>query len=94
MKGKKCVVTTSNRGVFFGAVERYNMEAGTAILTNARMCVYWPAETHGVLGLASNGPPPGSRVTPSVSRIELNAVDSMTHCTDSAIAAWGKEPWS
>lgn len=86
------VVTTAHRGVFFG----YGLpsDARTITLENARMCVYWPQETHGVLGLANLGPGEGSRITPAVRKIVLLDVTSVMSCTSVSTEAWEAEPWS
>lgn len=94
-KAKRFVVVTTDKdrsGVFGGILESHN---GTdAVLKDARMAVYWSAETRGVLGLASIGPQSGSRITPAVPRIELNGVTSVIDCTDAAKEAWEDAPWS
>jgi hypothetical protein len=96
--GKRAVVvTTAKRGVFFG----YSSEKGPAIirrgdvtLVNARMCSYWSAETHGVMGLAGIGPQKGSRIGPRVPEITCESVTAVMVCTPEASAAWEGGPWS
>ncbi len=74
------IVTTEHRGVFFGyAPANTNIDGGNLTLEKARMIVYWPAQTRGVLGL-TNGAPKGSRVSPAVQRIELRGVTAMWPC--------------
>lgn len=92
MRGEKCVVTTSHRGVFFGEV----VEKGgtTATLASARNCLYWPSTVKGFLGLASTGPLNGSRVGPAVESLELTGVTSFTKCTPEAIERWEAGPWA
>lgn len=93
---RKVVVTTDKdrRGVFFGTLESWDAAKQTCSITNARMCVYWSQSTKGVLGLASNGPQSGSRVTPPIPRIELNGVTSVMDITDDAAKQWEKGIWN
>jgi len=92
MIGKKVVVTTSHRGVFFGTLAEENADSVT--LTGCRNCIYWSAKTKGFLGLTSHGPQAGSRVGPAAKRAKLIEVTSITECADEAITAWEAEPWS
>lgn len=87
------VVTTdlNRRGVFGGVLE--SSESGTAVLRDARMCVYWSRETRGVVGLAAIGPQKGSRISPPAPRIELDGVTSIMDCTDEARKLWEDAPW-
>ena len=93
--GTFVVVTTGaqRRGVFAGELVS-NDGSGNIELKDARMCVYWSRETHGVLGLAAKGPQNGSRITPSVPSIKLDGVSSVMEATDKARAAWEAEPWT
>ena len=88
------VVTTDSqrRGVFFG--ELLSFDANVAVLANAQMAIYWSAESRGVLGLASIGPQPGSRITPIVPRVELNGVTAIIDCTPAAVELWRTQTWS
>ena len=89
------VVTTDKdrRGVFGGILAEHDAAARTAVLRDARIAVYWSAQTRGVLGLASLGPADGSRISPSVPRLELNGVTAVMDMTDEAWARWEAEPW-
>jgi hypothetical protein len=89
---KPLLVTTAHKGVFFGYGKR--TDAPTIELTNARMCVYWTADLHGVFGLASRGPGNGCKIGPSVSSITVRDVTAVLECTDIAARAWEKEIWS
>src|SRR6185437_2017311 len=62
-KRQPVVVTTEHRGVFFGYLLE-DKSPDRVILEDARMCVYWSAKVHGVLGLAATGPDKDSRVGP------------------------------
>lgn len=92
MKETAVLVTTAHRGVFFGYME--GNPDRTVTLTRARCCIYWPAGTMGFLGLASAGPPKGSRVGPAVSTLTLYDVTSISAVEPAAIEAWEKAPWS
>ena len=89
---KPIIVTTAHRGVFFG----YGIpsDAQTIHLENVQMCIYWPAENKGVLGLASKGPLEGSRIGPVAPAIILREVTSMIEVTPEAEKQWRKMPWS
>jgi len=89
------VVTTDaeRRGVFGGFLESYDPKTQIAILTHARMAVYWDVRTHGVLGLASHGPGEGCRISPPVPRVELNGITAVMDISPTAQAAWEAEPW-
>jgi len=86
------VVTTAHRGVFFG----YGIpsDADTIKLKRARMAVYWPAETHGVVGLASDGPPKDARISPAAPEIILRDVTSVMAVSPKAVKRWEAEPWA
>ena len=86
------VVTTKGNGVFFG----YGVptDRDTIELEQCRMCLYWADEAHGVVGLAANGVPKGSRVSPAAPRIILREVYAIMVATDKARLSWEKEPWS
>jgi hypothetical protein len=86
------LVTTENKGVFFG----YGEETDGKIirLTDARMCVYWTAEVRGALGLASVGPNKSCRIGFKVPAITLQGVVSVTLCTKEAAEAFEKNFWS
>lgn len=89
------VVTTEHKGVFFGYTTLAALKKANSILTleRARMCLYWSAETKGIMGLASNGPAPGSRVTPAVPSLKLNGITSISEVAPNAIQKWEDQPW-
>lgn len=91
---KFVVVTTDfeKRGVFGGYLE--SKTGDIVVLSSAQNCIYWSAETRGVLGLASHGPQEGSRIGPPVPRIELNGVTAIIDCTEEAVKQWQLQPWS
>lgn len=87
------VVTTSHRGVFFGYHTPIEHIPTEIKLLNARMCIYWPSENKGVLGLASDGPLKGSRIGPQVPDILLNNIDAVIGVTAQAVKRWEAQPW-
>ena len=80
-----------NFGVFAG--ELVERDGERVILKDARMCVYWPSDIHGVPGLAAHGPNDVSRITPRVSRLEIEDVILTMDMTEEAIGRWEREPW-
>ena len=92
---KPVLVTTANRGVFSGLTTADYDGGDTITLTELRMCVYWPQETKGIVGLSQGGPPKkGSRVTPAAERGLLRGVTAVLDLTPAAWKAWQAEPWS
>ena len=87
------VVTTEHRGVFFGYTDDPD-EASLITLSEARMAVYYSAETRGILGLAKRGPQPGSRITSAVEQICLRGITAVMVASEDAVKAWESEPWS
>ena len=85
------VVTTAHKGVFFGYGQ--STDKDTIELKKCRMCVYWPADVRGVLGLAVTGPLKGSRITPAVSSIILREITSVMKASDEAIKNWEIGLW-
>jgi hypothetical protein len=92
MDRQAVLVTTAYRGVFFGYLVAE--DGDTCTLADARMCVYWPSENHGVLGLASDGPREGARVSPRVQELRLRAITAIAPCTAEAADRWESEPWN
>lgn len=93
MDGKKVVVTTEHRGVFFGTLKHTDRDQRSCVLADARLCLYWSRNVRGFLGLAATGPDDESRVSPGAPQIELTGYTSIAECTDEAIAAWEAAPW-
>ena len=85
------MVTTVNRGVFFGYATKTDGE--TIALRRARNVIYWPTQNRGFLGLASEGPLQGSRVGPAAD-IELRAITCVAAVTDAAVARFEAQPWA
>jgi len=61
-------------------------------LRNARQAIYYSSETHGLIGLAVNGPASGSRIGPAAN-IEVRRVVNVIECSQAAVEAWSKEQW-
>lgn len=93
-KGKFVLVTTEFRGVFAGTLEEYDPDENIAILTECRNCIQWNSMVKGVFGLAATGPNQNCKIGPSVPRIRLLKVTSISECTDKAKNAWESEPWN
>ena len=91
-KERPVVVCTDNRGVFFGYATE--TRGDPIILKRARMCIYWSAATKGVMGLASDGPAPGSKVGAAVPEIELRQITCVIEMAPAAVAKWESAPWA
>jgi hypothetical protein len=88
---KFVVVCTEKRGVFGGYVK--DTKADPIVMTDAQMCVYWSADTRGVVGLAATGPTSDCRVTKPAPTAELRGVTAVFDCSDEAVKAWASCPW-
>ena len=104
--GKKVVVTTAHRGVFFGEVVSYDLARevtdaqgvtvktpSTIVLRDSRVVVYWPAEVRGFVGLAYTGPLKGSRISPAAPTAQYTDVTGLLECTPDAVTAWESDIW-
>lgn len=89
---KALVVTTAHRGVFFG----YGVPTTEKIirLEQAQMCVHWSRATHGVVGLAAQGPDKDCRIGPPAPAITLQDVTAVMEVTSEAEAKWKTQPWN
>lgn len=90
---QQVMVTTEHKGVFAGTLEKYDDKKKQAVLTNARMCVYWSADIRGVLGLAASGPSASCRISPAAKRLTLEGVTSISELTAEAAKKWETAPW-
>ncbi len=86
------MVTTVNRGVFFGYATKTDGE--TIRIARARNCLYWHQNVKGVFGLAATGPSSQCRIGPQVPGLELRNVTSVTDVTPEAAAKWEAAPWA
>lgn len=89
-KSRAVLVTTANRGVFFGYAT--DTTGATIKLKNARMCLYWSADCRGFMGLAATGPTASCRIGAKAD-IEVRNVTSVCEVTPEAAAAWERAPW-
>lgn len=95
VKRKAVVVTTKHRGVFFGYIEEgIDITQRTLHIESCRMCIKWPVDNRGVIGLAALGPVDGAKVTPAAPAITLQDITSVMECSERAALAWESEPWS
>ena len=87
------LVTTDNRGVFFGFVAiPHDPVTKTITLRDARCALTWPVSQRGFLGLAAQGPLPETVVGPAVPRLTATAVTSIAAVTQDALDAWNNQP--
>ena len=93
-KGTPLVVTTAHRGVFFGYFAAVTEDHKRITLTKARNCLYWTSTLHGFIGLATTGPNSKCRVGPAADQLELLDVTAIMQCSNDAVEAWEKAPWS
>lgn len=61
-------------------------------LRGARQACYFSADSHGLLGLAVNGPGGDSKIGPAAD-IECRRVVNVIECTLAAIEIWEKARW-
>lgn len=85
------LVTTKHRGVFFGFACETSGE--TIKLRRGRLCIYWSADLHGFMGLASVGPNKNCKIGPPVD-IEVRDITAVVEVTPEAAAKWESGPWS
>lgn len=91
-KLRPVLITTANRGVFFGYLDSdYKEGAPNAKLTNARNCLYWSRTCGGFMGLAANGPLGDSRVG-AVASGEVRNITSVFDVTEAAEKVWNEKP--
>lgn len=91
-KLRPVLVTTANRGVFFGYLSSsYKEGSPTAKLTRARNCLYWSRQCGGFMGLAANGPVGDSRVG-AVADIEIRNITSVSEVSEAAVKVWTDKP--
>lgn len=91
-KGRAVLVTTANRGVFFGYEQKRKSDTNI-VLRNVRNCIQWRG-LHGFLALTTEGPNSQCRIGPAASEVELLNVTSVSACSAQAAKAWEAAPWS
>jgi len=86
------LVTTANRGVFFGYTA--DGTGDVVVLHKCRNCLYWSAGVKGFIGLATTGPDKDCRVGPASTGImRIRNVTSVAECGEQAVKAWEAAPW-
>ena len=80
------VIWTDKRGVIFGYCN--DTSARPITLTNARMCLYWPASVGGVFGLCDIGPNDESKISAVLPSAVFEGVTGVATVTDVAEKAW------
>jgi len=94
-KNRFVVIATASRPWLVACGRLVNDDGeGRVELADARCAVYWSGETRSVLGLASHGPAPGSRISRACERVAIRGVELMLDATPQAVAAWRAEPWT
>jgi hypothetical protein len=89
LKSRPVLVTTANRGVFFGYATATDGE--TIKLSDARNCLYWSRACGGFMGLAANGPVGDSRVGAKAD-IEIRNITSVSEVSEAAAKVWNEKP--
>ena len=85
------VVLTENKEIFCGKCKDY--EAVPLELSGVRQAVYFSADTHGLLGLATDGPAKGSRIGPKVERMLIYRPVNIILCAPEAVETWAAAGW-
>lgn len=91
-----CLITTSERGVFFGHVKPEDMQSiPPSLQVEGMRAVYsWSSPADGVFSLATDGPQRGSKVGPVVARAALTGITSVCECSPKAVAAFAAAKWA
>ena len=92
--GKKIVAVTRSRPWIILHGELVAAEGDVVEIKDARCAVYYSTRTLGVLGLASDGPAKGSRISRRVDTAILCEVELILPSTPEASARWAEEEWS
>ena len=87
---KMVVVVTQGNAIFCG----WTADADSEVikLRAARQAVYYSADTHGLLGLAANGPGKDSRIGPAAD-ITVRNVTHVIECSAEATKRWEVAEW-
>ncbi len=85
------VILTEFKEIFCGWAT--DTRGDRVFLRQARQACYFSADTHGLLGLAINGPAAGSKIGPPAD-IECRRVVNIIECGPSAVAAWEGATWA
>lgn len=74
--------------IIYGTLESHEEKTGKAVITDARMCIYYSQATGGEIGLAAIGPQEGSRLSAVSPRVEVFGVVQVADVTAAARAKW------
>lgn len=88
------LVTTEFKGVFFGYINKEDIDKDTLVLENARNCVYWASSVKGCFGLAANGPNSSCKIGPQVEALVLKKITSISLVSAAAVEKWESAPWN
>lgn len=80
------VIWTDKRGVIFGYCTDTN--ARPIVLSNARMCLYWPSSVGGVFGLCDIGPNAETKISAVLPSATFEGVTGVATVTPEAEKAW------
>ena len=84
------VVVTQGNAIFCGWTT--DADGETIKLRDARQAIYYSADTHGLLGLAANGPGKDSRIGPPAN-ITVRNVTHVIECSPIAVETWRDAKW-
>lgn len=90
----KVVITTKHRGVFFGEIDRADVEKDVIEVHNKRNCLRWAGGLKGFIDLAVSGPNAACRVGPAAPQAWVRDVTDILLCTPEAAACWAAAPWA
>jgi hypothetical protein len=88
------LVMTGLRGVFFGYAT--DVDGETVRITRARNVFQWstpPAAEKGILGLASVGPMPGSKIGARAPALTLRNITGVAECSPEAVTRFEAATW-
>ena len=85
------VVVTQGNAIFCGWTT--DTDGDVVRLRAARQAVYYSADTHGLLGLAANGPGKDSRIGPPAD-IAVRNVTHVIECSPEAVKKWEGAKWA
>lgn len=86
------VVTQGNAGNAIFCGWTISTDGDVVQLRAARQAVYYSADTHGLLGLAANGPGKDSRIGPPAD-IAIRNVIHVIECSQEAAKKWESAGW-
>jgi len=86
------VVLTEFKEIFCGECD--DPWGDVLMLKNARQAIFFSEETHGLLGLAANGPAEGSRIGPVVEEMRVARPVNVIKCSAEAVKKWESAEWS